>query len=43
MLAYQLAIATGFDPDRRMHLKDDGARFAVSRELTRRSLLGTGQ
>lgn len=43
ILAYRLGIATGFDPNRRLHLKDDVARFAVSRELTRRSLLGTGQ
>jgi glucosamine 6-phosphate synthetase-like amidotransferase/phosphosugar isomerase protein len=43
LLAYHLAQATGFDPDRRLHLKDDTARFAVSRALTRRSLLGTGQ
>ncbi|MCX7322885.1 MAG: SIS domain-containing protein [Hyphomicrobiales bacterium] len=42
-LAYHLALATGFDPNRRLHLKDDTRRFAVSRELTRRSLLGTGQ
>jgi glucosamine 6-phosphate synthetase-like amidotransferase/phosphosugar isomerase protein len=43
VLAYALARATGFDPDRRLHLKDDTARFATSRKLTRRALLGTGQ
>ena len=42
-LAYRLAGATGTDPDRRDHLKADTLRFAVSRKLTRRSLLGTGQ
>jgi glucosamine 6-phosphate synthetase-like amidotransferase/phosphosugar isomerase protein len=42
LLAYHLAIATGFDPNRRLHLRNDAARFGVSRELTRRSLLGTG-
>jgi fructoselysine-6-P-deglycase FrlB-like protein len=43
LLAYRLGFATGTDPNRRLHLKDDTARFAVSRKLTRRSLLGTGQ
>ena len=43
VLAYRLAAATGFDPDRRLHLKLDEARFRVSRLLTRRSLVGTGQ
>jgi glucosamine 6-phosphate synthetase-like amidotransferase/phosphosugar isomerase protein len=43
LLAYHLALATGTDPNRRDHLKADTVRFAVSRKLTRRSLLGTGQ
>ncbi len=43
LLAYHLGIASGTDPNRRAHLRDDTARFAVSRKLTRRSLLGTGQ
>jgi fructoselysine-6-P-deglycase FrlB-like protein len=42
-LAYQLSQATGLDPNRRTHLKADEARFTVSRMLTRRSLIGTGQ
>jgi hypothetical protein len=42
-LAHGLARASGLDPDTRLHLKDDAARFRVSRLLTRRSLLGTGQ
>lgn len=42
-LAYQLALASGLDPNTRAHLKGDAARFRVSRMLTRRSLLGTGQ
>jgi fructoselysine-6-P-deglycase FrlB-like protein len=42
-LAYALAKAQGLDPDTRLHLKQDAERFAVSRMLTRRSLLGTGQ
>ncbi len=42
-LVYHLARASGTDPDRRPHLREDAARFAVSRKLTRRSLLGTGQ
>ena len=41
-LAYEMAKATGFDPDTRAHLKGDETRFRVSRMLTRRSLLGTG-
>lgn len=41
-LAYSLALATGLDPDTRLHLKDDAARFRTSRLLTRRSLVGTG-
>ena len=43
LLAYRIGLATGTDPNRRRHLKDDARRFAVSRKLTRRSLLGTGQ
>jgi glucosamine 6-phosphate synthetase-like amidotransferase/phosphosugar isomerase protein len=43
ILAYHLARATGLDPDTRSHLRDDSVRFRVSRMLTRRSLLGTGQ
>ena len=42
-LAYHAGIASGTDPNRREHLKNDSTRFAVSRKLTRRSLLGTGQ
>ncbi len=42
LLAYHLAVLTGFDPDTRLHLKNDVDRFTVSRQLTRRSLLGTG-
>ena len=42
-LAYRTALATGLDPDTRLHLKADDARFRVSRLLTRRSLAGTGQ
>jgi fructoselysine-6-P-deglycase FrlB-like protein len=42
-LAHALALATGLDPDRRSHLKADETRFRVSRLLTRRSLVGTGQ
>ncbi len=42
-LAYALAQAGGLDPNTRLHLKGDEARFRVSRLLTRRSLLGTGQ
>jgi fructoselysine-6-P-deglycase FrlB-like protein len=43
LLAYRLAPLSGTDPNRRLHLKDDALRFSVSRKLTRRSLLGTGQ
>lgn len=43
LLAYRLALGTGTNPNRRLHLKDDVTRFAVSRKLTRRSLLGTGE
>ncbi|MEP9374770.1 SIS domain-containing protein [Mesorhizobium sp. KR1-2] len=43
LLAYHLGFASGTDPNRREHLKNDQARFSVSRKLTRRSLLGTGQ
>jgi fructoselysine-6-P-deglycase FrlB-like protein len=42
-LAHGLARAGGLDPDTRLHLKGDAARFKVSRMLTRRSLIGTGQ
>ena len=42
LLACHLAVLTGFDPDTRLHLKNDTNRFKVSRQLTRRSLLGTG-
>jgi glucosamine 6-phosphate synthetase-like amidotransferase/phosphosugar isomerase protein len=42
ILAYRLAERTGFDPDHRPHLKTDAARFATSRLLTRRTLLGSG-
>lgn len=41
IFAYRLALATGTDPNRRDHLKQDAARFRVSRLLTRRSLVGT--
>jgi fructoselysine-6-P-deglycase FrlB-like protein len=41
-LAYALAEATGLDPNTRLHLKHDAARFRASRLLTRRSLVGTG-
>lgn len=43
LLAYAFAKATGLDPNTRSHLKADAQRFKVSRLLTRRSLLGTGQ
>ncbi len=43
LLAYHFGITSGTDPNRREHLKNDQARFSVSRKLTRRSLLGTGQ
>lgn len=39
LFAYRLARATGTDPDRRGHLKQDETRFRVSRLLTRRSLV----
>jgi fructoselysine-6-P-deglycase FrlB-like protein len=42
-LAYRMAVADGLDPNTRLHLKHDEARFRVSRMLTRRSLIGTGQ
>jgi glucosamine 6-phosphate synthetase-like amidotransferase/phosphosugar isomerase protein len=42
-LAYLLAEQGGLDPNTRLHLKGDETRFRVSRLLTRRSLLGTGQ
>lgn len=42
-LAHDFAIQGGLDPDTRWHLKQDEARFRVSRMLTRRSLVGTGQ
>ena len=43
LLAATLARASGLDPDTRQHLKQDSLRFRVSRLLTRRSLIGTGQ
>jgi fructoselysine-6-P-deglycase FrlB-like protein len=43
VFAMSLARATGLDPDTRLHLKNDTARFTTSRKLTRRSLIGTGQ
>lgn len=43
LLAYHMGVASGTDPNKREHLKNDQARFSVSRKLTRRSLLGTGQ
>lgn len=43
LLAYRLARATGLDPDTRTHLRDDRARFRVSRLLTRRALVDTGR
>lgn len=42
-LAHDLAEAAGLDPSTRLHLKTDEARFRVSRLLTRRSLVDTGQ
>lgn len=36
---YNWALAQGFDPNRRLHLKNDTKRFKTSRMLTRRSLL----
>lgn len=38
LLAYHWSLAAGFDPNRRMHLKNDTTRFKTSRLLTRRSL-----
>jgi len=43
LLAYYLGLANGTDPNRRLHLKEDALKFSVSRKLTRRSLIGTGQ
>jgi glucosamine 6-phosphate synthetase-like amidotransferase/phosphosugar isomerase protein len=43
LLAYRLACATGLDPNTRTHLRDDRARFRVSRLLTRRALVDTGR
>lgn len=43
LLAYHFGLATGTNPNKREHLKGDAARFSVSRKLTRRSLLNTGQ
>ena len=43
MLVYHLGVASGTNPNLRLHLRNDTERFAVSRKLTRRSLLGTGQ
>jgi fructoselysine-6-P-deglycase FrlB-like protein len=43
LVAYRLARATGVDPDTRAHLRDDRARFRVSRLLTRRALVDTGR
>jgi glucosamine 6-phosphate synthetase-like amidotransferase/phosphosugar isomerase protein len=40
LLAYEMAERTGFDPNRRLHLKKDEMRFRTSRLLTRRSLVG---
>jgi glucosamine 6-phosphate synthetase-like amidotransferase/phosphosugar isomerase protein len=42
ILAWHIAVATGFNPDTRAHLKGDELRFATSRRLTRKSLIGTG-
>ncbi|MDH3662371.1 MAG: SIS domain-containing protein, partial [Alphaproteobacteria bacterium] len=41
--AYRHGFASGLDPNRRLHLKEDVKRFATSRKLTRRSLLDTGR
>ena len=41
-LAYAVGTADGLDPNRRLHLKADEARFRTSRLLTRRFLLGSG-
>ncbi len=43
MVAYRMSEAAGLNPNKRLHLKNDELRFRVSRMLTRRSLLGTGQ
>jgi fructoselysine-6-P-deglycase FrlB-like protein len=43
LLGYELARATGLDPNTRAHLREDRARFQVSRKLTRRTLVGTGR
>ena len=42
LLAASMARRSGLDPDTRAHLKADQTRFRVSRLLTRRSLLGSG-
>ncbi len=42
LIAYALAQQSGLDPNTRLHLKDDARRFTVSRQLTRRALIGTG-
>lgn len=42
LLAYALAQQAGLDPNTRLHLKNDTRRFTVSRQLTRRTLIGTG-
>lgn len=39
LFAYHWAEATGYDPNHRMHLKNDTTRFKTSRRLTRRALL----
>jgi fructoselysine-6-P-deglycase FrlB-like protein len=41
--AYLHGFEADLDPNRRLHLKEDRERFATSRKLTRRSLLGTGR
>ena len=43
LFAYWMGLANGTDPNRRQHLKEDTERFAVSRRLTRLSLVGSGQ
>ncbi len=43
LLAAAMARASGLNPDTRAHLTADETRFRVSRRLTRRQLLGTGQ
>ncbi len=42
LLAYALAQQSGLDPNTRLHLKNDTRRFTASRQLTRRTLIGTG-